>query len=476
MRIAESLSGLLRSPFSGDGTSARLLACAFALYGLVAVGLLAVNIPPFQNVDEPTQFLRAAQLADGRLVGTRFTLAFSGGPERIWGGGPVDAALGTAFVPFDPVIFHPETKVTRSMWNPPVHWTNTRVPMVFPNTAVTPPLFYAPAALGIVIGRARDMPVVQTLTLSRLMTGVTAVTVAAAAIACAGGAAIWLFAILTLPMSLSLLASPAQDALLLACSALAGALLVRALRGPNDCNPALLSALTISLILVGTARPPYGALALLPLAVTAASCRARLIAAAAIAVGVLGWSGIAAATALTNAGDFLGADPAAQWAKLRDDPFLFPRAFWNTLNLYWPGYLEGFLGRPGWLDVALPPIYLRAAQWMLAIAAVAAALGIKGKPVGTGSRLVVIAGTLSAALGLFGIEYLTWTVPGNPTIDGIQGRYFLPLAMAGTALLPALGHTRLAALYRPLALAVAIFPVVSLAVVMRAVVLRYYLQ
>ena len=50
----------------------RLLAAAFVLYGLAATAFLAINMPPFQNPDEPNHFLRAAQLADGGLVGTRF--------------------------------------------------------------------------------------------------------------------------------------------------------------------------------------------------------------------------------------------------------------------------------------------------------------------------------------------------------------------------------------------------------------------
>jgi uncharacterized membrane protein len=188
---------------------------------------------------------------------------------------------------------------------------------------------------------------------------------------------------------------------------------------------------------------------------------------------VLAWSAIAAATALTNVGDFMGADPAAQLAKLRTDLLL--RATGNTLDVYWWAYAEGFVGRLSWLDLALPRTYLRTAQWMLVVAAIAAALGIKGRPIGVGRRLVIVAGLLGAALGLFGIQYLTWTAPGSAMVEGIQGRYVLPLALVGTALLPALGHTRLAALHRPLALAVTAFPIVSIAVVMRAVVLRYYL-
>jgi len=37
----------------------------------------------------------------------------------------------------------------------------------------------------------------------------------------------------------------------------------------------------------------------------------------------------------------------------------------------------------------------------------------------------------SGVLFTYLIEYLTWTSVGYPTIDGVQGRYALPLLLAG---------------------------------------------
>jgi uncharacterized membrane protein len=81
-----------------------------------------------------------------------------------------------------------------------------------------------------------------------------------------------------------------------------------------------------------------------------------------------------------------------------------------------------------------------------------------------------------SVVGLFAIQYMTWTVPGRVTVDGVHGRYFLPLALVGTGLLPAFGDTRLRQLQNFLMAAVVAFPVVTLAYIMNAVVLRYYLD
>ena len=210
--------------------TARRLAAAFVLYGLLATALLAVIMPPFHNPDEAAHFWRATQIAGGGLVGHRFFTLDEHRVRMYWAGGYLDAALFDAYRPTLQTIDHPEAPVTKQSWAPRVHWSDDRMMLAFTNTAVYPPVFYIPAAVGVLVGRATRMTVTQTLILSRLLTGAAAVALAAVAIACAGDAAVWLFAVLTLPTSMSLIASPSQDALMLACSALAGALLARSLR------------------------------------------------------------------------------------------------------------------------------------------------------------------------------------------------------------------------------------------------------
>jgi uncharacterized membrane protein len=451
----------------------RLLAAAFILYGLVATAFLAINMPPFQNPDELNHFLRAVQVADGQLVATRFSTTGADGLPRVTAGGWVDPAVMTASAPFNALPFHPDKRATRANWDPRIYWSGERVMQGFPNTAVYPPLFYVPSAIGILAGRAAKITVVDTLTVSRVMTGMAAVAAGAAAILCAGGAAVWVFMILTLPMSLSLVASSSQDGLLLTVAALAGALSVRALRWPNESNWKLLAGLTVTLGLMAMARPPYGTLAVLLLVLPAVRLRWRILAAIAVAGCVAVWSGIVAPIALTSFRD--GADPAAQIAQLRGDPFLAIHVARETLLQYWRPYLIQFVGLLGWQDVTLPSGYHVAARVMLAVAALAAMLGLRGKRIGVGTFSIIAAGLAVSAIGVFSALYMTWTVPGYLTVEGIQGRYFLPLALAGTALIPAFGDPRLRQIHNILVAAVLTFPIVTLAYVMNAVVRRYYL-
>ena len=74
------------------------------------------------------------------------------------------------------------------------------------------------------------------------------------------------------------------------------------------------------------------------------------------------------------------------------------------------------------------------------------------------------------------ILYLTWSPVGGPVVNGVQGRYFLPLAMLLAAAAPMLGTDRLAPLRRLLVLAVALFPAYSLGTALSAVIARFYLS
>jgi len=456
-----------------DVGSARALAVLFALFGTIATALLVVALPPFQSADETTHLLRAAQVADGGMLARRVTLTGADGTPTVYGGGDADPAVFRAYNPFHALHFHPEAKAVRRMWEPPERWTAERVPGVFPNTAAYPPFFYMPGALGVLVGRGLDLTVVQTLYLARALTGAVAVAVGTVAVALAGAAAPWLFAVLTLPMSLALIPSTSQDALLLAGGALVGALLLRVARAEGGRGAWV--GLVATLALVAMARPPYGALALVLLAMPGVPGSWRMAGAAIVAAAVAAWSAIVSAVALTTTGAFLGADPQAQVALLLAEPWRLWAVAWTTLDVNWGIYVETFIGRLGWLDTVLPRWYRDMAVAVLGVALLGALLG-QTRVAGQGRLSAAIgAGALVACGGLFAIQYLTWTKVGAAAVDGVQGRYFLPLALVGAAAVPSLGWARLGHVRLGLVALVAAFPVLTLAVVMRVLVLRYYL-
>jgi uncharacterized membrane protein len=446
------------------------LAVAFAVYGLCAVAFLAINIPPFQNPDEPAHALRADQISEGGIVAQRVVSA-----GQAYAGGMADPAIVQAFAPYDSVRFHPDIKITRNDGLPIVPWSDKRSFEAFPNTALYPPQFYLPAAAAIWIGRISGLTVTHTLTLARLMNGIAALIVGTVAIAFADAAAPWIFMILTLPMSLSLMASDSEDALLISSSALAMALYIQIFRAPAANRPKLLLTLGVVLGLIFMARPPLAGAFVLPLTIANAKWRWRVAASAICVVLVLGWSIIVSRTSMVNFGTVVGADPGRQVEFILGHPLVALSVLFHSISHQFRGLLGEFIGKLGWLDTVLPLWYYRIAAGMLLVAALASMCGPKGWKIGALGYALIILGLVVSVFGIFMIEYMSWTAPGAPLIQGVQGRYFLTIALTAAALLPAFGAgwTRIGNCLTTL---IALFPVVSLAVVMHTVILRYYLN
>lgn len=439
---------------------AALLATAYALLGLVAVVALARLTPPFQNPDELAHVLRAEQVGEGGLIGTRFRQG-----ERLVAGGKLDPGAEALYRVFEPLIFQPGNQATRAMFDraAPLGWDGAARWQYFANTAIYPPVLYLPAAAALDVGHVAGLSVTRTLHLARLAGGGTAVAVGALALALSGGAAPLLFALLALPMSLSLMASVSQDALLLPVAALAGALLLRSREGGGW----WLAGACACLVLVGTARPAYLPIAALPLLGPALRLGPRLGGAAVAAAAILGWSALAAAVALVNLSDGGLADPATQLARLEADPALVLHVALGTLHTHGERLLESFLGRLGWLDLPLPA-WLRG----LALAGLAlAALTSCAPRAGRGTRWLGLGVALSAAGAVFALQYLVWTPVGAGMVEGVQGRYFLPLALLLVVCLPARP-----VLPRHASLLLPVLGAVTLGGTLWEVVGRYYLR
>ena len=488
---AESMSGAGRH---GLAWLPAVLAAAYLALGLAAVLVLARLTPPFQNPDELAHVLRAEQVEQGGLLGRRFV-----DQARPAAGGFLDGGALSVYGVFEPLIFQPGHRATAEMFEraDTVPWGGKRWWQAFDNTAVYPPFLYLPAAAGIAAGRVDGWPVMRTLHVARLCGGVAAVAVGGVAVWVAGEAAPLAFALLCLPMALSLMAAVSQDALLLPVAGLAGGLLVR-LRGapagtgawvagaaPGPASGAVSSAasgvasgmafwaMCVCLALVGMARPVYLPVAVLPLLAGRVAWRTRAAGAAFVAACVLAWVAAAAHWALVNGSEGGLADPAAQVAWLWAEPGRAWQVAALTLRTHGPALLEGFVGRLGWLDLALPAWVRRVAWASLLLGALTSAAPARPgwRAAGTGGRAVAAAAALTSGAAVFAVQYVTWTPVGLGLVMGVQGRYFLPMALLLGAALP--GR---AVLPRRAALALPALGAAMLGGVVWAVVGRYYLR
>ena len=417
----------------------------YFVFATLALLLLAPMMPPFQNADEGAHALRADQISHGVLLGHGQ-------------GGSVDAGLRDKVAAFDMIRSHADRKVTRAMYAP-VDWGG-RVEAGFANTAIYPPVFYLPAAAALAAARIMNLSVLHGLILARLAGGAVVIVAGTIAIALAEDGASWIFAILLLPMSLGLTAALSQDAPMLAATALAVVLCRRV------ATPRTLIAASLLFALVAMARPPYVAFAVVLLGVRAPLIH-RWAAVLFVTAATVCWGLLAAPlTQFTHVGQI---DPSEQLHHLMSAPQQIPAllaATWQASHL---GLLIGFIGSLGWLDVNLPRWYYRAAILMLMVALLVFVMGIRWQD----RAMLLVPAAILAACGLVALaEYLTWSGVGTPRIEGLQGRYFLAPALL-IAALPSAAQRKLPWIGAAQAV-VWLFPIVSIAVTINAIRVRYY--
>ena len=435
--------------------SPQVLALIYAAFALPFVLLLAMLVPPLQAPDEVAHFGRADQISHGEFFAYRIAPGASGGR--------IDLGLVEALQRFAPIALHAETKVSRDLYAP-IGWGAVEA-RSFPNTALYPPMFYAPSVVAIWCGKALGFDVLHTATLARLFTGVVSVGISAMAIAFADVAGIWLFALLLLPSSALLMGAISQDGPMLACAALAVSLMTSLQREASIAWRGRLLLLCAIIASMGMARPPYSALAILPLALTRLRVSVRWSATLATFAAAATWSICCAIWTLVSVDPFHKADAVRQLHYIEAHSGLLPALVADTLSRYFATEYAGYFVAP----LLLPGLYFQIAWIVLAVALVASFLA-GARPMAW-TILTVGAAVFAAVFGIFAIQYLTWTAVGGSTIDGVLGRYFLPLAvLLGCCLVRRSQLPGNFWLYP----VVAGFPVIGSVISIHAILLRFY--
>lgn len=437
----------------------RFLAWLFVLYAIPAIVFLSVAMPPFQVADEHEHAHRADQLSRGGLISHRL-------------GGEVDGALDRLVRVFIGVHFHTEVKVTPAMASAAaaLTWALPDVDENFQSTAQYGPLLYLPQAAGILSGKLIGLSPARTMVWARLINGGFAVLVGFAAMrVCRRGAAL-LFTTLLLPMTLSQFASLSQDALIIGLSLLAGSLGSRVIDEDRPAEAWEWAAFVAIVVATTMARPSQLTLFALAPAFLRwpldARWRQQLV------IFAVGMACLAAWLAILP--QLMPAAPpdisaSRQLHEIFAHPLLLPTVVFNRFQEggYW--LFETVVGYLGWTDAELHPRYYEAAMVALLCAWLAPGNRrpfLKPAAIGVASVVTMIA-AISAAL------YATWTPVGKLVVEGLQGRYLLPVLPLLAWAAPCYGP-RLAGAMSPAWIVVMFFPLRSLATLPEAIMSRYY--
>ena len=417
---------------ASTGTDGRIGVAALSAGLVFAASLvLAAVVPPFQSPDEFDHVERAYALSKGRLLLT--TNANHGGISGAW----IDDGLLAYMALHEPLPFEPEAKLDAEarVAASALGWRGTESFSGAPGTGYYLPVVYLPQAAALAMGRVSGASIDASYRAARLVSGfVASLLLFAAFLRWRPSMAV--MALLLLPMTLFQWSGAGIDALSVGLTVFALALWQeQEARGTPSSVRRVLAVGALLVVVVGC-RFHMAPLLLLPLLMASRSSARRLVAGALPLVVIAAWTLWALATTQhPSTAEMSAADKVIAYAST---PSRLVEMAWTTLTTpsIMAFYGHSFVGMLGWLDTALPAAAY-AAWGLLLGTAVAWTVAVADwrRARWTNAALAVLA--LGSVVLVPLLLLVMWTPFESPTIDGVQGRYFLLPALALALALPA---------------------------------------
>lgn len=377
----------------------------FAILATI-IGLLYVALtPPFQVPDEWNHYVRAEAIAQGHLK-----------PNMTWQG---DCASFPAGIErFVRTIYRTDVPFHRSDVRQAMSIRRNepgRSQLCF--SAWYTPVPYAPQVIVAAASRLANVRPIVTFYAGRLANLAFAIVMLVLAMRMAGAYRYVIAAIALLPMAMFEVASWSPDA---ATFAIAVFLVATAFRPSGE------GLKPVTTVVLALCKPVYFLIGF----ITARTRRQFVFILVAVILGVAIASSVAT-QARYNARYGLHVDAREQAECIRKDPARFLRIVVNTVHDNSATYAEEFIGRFGMSSLKLPVwvIWLNGA--LLVIIALAA------PPVPVGKRLTALFIVVATFGGILLSQYLIWNIVCGSQIEGVQGRYFLPIVFLAALVLSA---------------------------------------
>ena len=416
-----------------------ILSALILVYGLACL----IVTPPFQAPDAGAHWYRAFQIAQGHFI------AEKRGTQT---GGELPAAPELDLRHFFDLPSHEELKLTRQTFHeraaPSLRLTpaqlNATSFVQFSNTARFSPVPYIPQAAAILVCELFQRTDIAALYLGALFSlffSSACLLLAFRALDFSFRATWVTFVVAGLPMSSFLLASISADGPTIALCILDIALALRLRHAPTS---KLFAGFLACTLFVSTARGLYFLVPLmaLPLFVPVATLRTRQ--GLRLAAFTLGCAlvPIAVWTFLTR-NIYSIMNPAPNIDSAMQVQFMLHHLpavlamFAREMVSQFPNNAESFVGMLGWLEVKLPRRVLWMGYLLVALTPVfSSEENRRDEALGPVFRAVAPALFLTFTTLVCTFSYLTWVPVGANYVDGIQGRYFLPLAVPLLLALP----------------------------------------
>jgi uncharacterized membrane protein len=396
----------------------------FLIFAVIISVFYAFIVPPFQVPDEPLHFFRAWQISEFNLVVDQISTKKIGGylPESVK---QITAQL-------EHVARYVDQKVTTSDFETlfSIQLNERKKTFVtFPTTAWYTPIVYLPQATAILLGRLANFPPIVIFYMARVAALLFSalliyISIAIVPVARAG----YMFLALS-PMVLFESAAISADGVTLGIASLfISYCLHLALQDKLATlrNLCILVALSWAL---AQCKVVYGTMLLAVLAVHPrhfGGMKKWCFWMAAIFAGslaiVLIWASFVRGIPVETAGD---CNASEQLQNLLSKPLGYLTVLKSTIQKNFSFYTETFVGTFGWLDTPLSTKAFNTYLWALPL------LALTSKDGKNPSKQVLATFNMAfllSVLSVFTALYLSFTYVAAPTVNGVQGRYFLPIA------------------------------------------------
>ena len=429
--------------------------------------------PPFDVPEELQHFLRIYQCSQGHIYPSRQGNVVGGEmPVSIPQGGHI--IIGNPRSEFDLKVSVQQIKDSLAVPLQPERTTF----MYFPATVRWSPVPYLPAAAAVRLGRSLELTAIQLLYLGRAGTLAGYLLLAAAAVLLMPIHKWTMSLIALMPTSIFFAASLSADAVSIALSLLAIAMILRPALGDGPIGRRRLLGLGAVLTLLSLAKPGYVLISLLFLAVPKERFydRWQCLRVRTWMVGVplavsIGWA-ISIRRYCVPLRPCVDAAAQAHW--IIENPWTYLRLLVTTLTH--PDLYRFAIANLGWGSIHLSLlVYILYWAALAATAILDGGRGVVRLPPTMRTWAIAVYFLVMTAIST--LTYLAWQAVGEMGIDGVQSRYLIPVLPL--FLLPLRNRaeavpSRFAHWFVP---ALAILAVmVGVGTTWRAIILRFYWQ
>lgn len=397
----------------------------YVIFSLIFGIAFVFSNGPFQSPDEYTHFRRAYQISDGNILGEKFhnkSGAFI--PQSI-----DDTVIKVS----DGIPGNVDKKVNINnlleAFNMPLDSKN-KIFISSPNTLTYPPIAYIPQSIGISFGKKLNLSPLILMYLGRMFNlffSCLVILLSMKIIPCKKNL-IFLFALM--PMVLYQSASLSADGVTNSMAIFTVSYFMR-LFSDNTKNIISKNIVTMFLLIciLSLTKGMYFLFSFLYLLIPKNKFKDKkqyfmiglIIIITPLILNVI-WSLLTTNTLATNS----NASVNGQINYILHNPLSYIMIFFKTLIHNGTFYLKSFIGTLGWLDTDLP-LLLTITYYILLI--IAAIVNNEKGIFNFKSRVVFICLFLSITTLIFTALYISYTPVGKSQIDGVQGRYLIPIAL-----------------------------------------------